>query len=298
MGIAAASLLFFSLTPAQEPCANVSVAGLRPGMTPDEVGGTMHIEASTSQVMLGDGTKVTVEEYPLPQGLVHVEYDGPVDRRGTKVALVWQPLLMTYDAVTSLVKRYGEPASGKNALVRGLQPGAAVWIEPKCDAVLTYYRRPEYWVGDDIATLLRVERLSRVTAESPSIDGVSAWRASGAPSPTPTAPVETASAATERPPRAEALSASNGTIAPRRTEYVAPVYPKRAKEQGVKGLVTLRIYVQKNGKVALARVADVDPAGYGFEQAAIAAAERWRFIPALDHGRAVEGVVDITVQFP
>ena len=300
IGLAAASLLVSSISYAQDPCTTFTVAGLRPGMTPDEVGGTMHIEAGTSEVTLADGTRVTVEEYPLASGLVHVEYDGVVDRRGTKVALVWQPLLMTYDSVAGLVKRFGEPASGKNALVRGLQPGATVWIQPKCDAVVTYYRRPEYWVGDDIATLLRVERISKLTAESPGIDGVAAWRASGAPPPSDDKATDVAAAAAPAPPpQATAVPASSGTtIAPRRTDYVQPIYPERAKKQGVKGTVALRIYVQKNGKVALARVADVDPAGYGFEQAAVAAAERWRFVPAMERGRPVEGVVDITVQFP
>ena len=287
-------------------------------MTPDEVGGTMHIEAATSEVTLGDGTKVTVEEYPLPGGLVHVEYDGLVEKRGTRVALVWQPLLLTFDSVTGLVKRFGEPTSGKNGLVRGLQPSAAVWIQQKCDMVVTYYRRPEYWVGDDIATLLRVERISGLTAESPGIDGVAAWRASGAPTPAqdkaadvaaasdPAAPPATvapktaADSSTPPPPAAKptVISSANATVGPQRTAYVQPVYPQRAKQQGVKGTVTLRVFVQKNGKVALARVADVEPAGYGFEQAAVAAAERWRFNPAMERGRPVEGIVDITVQFP
>ena len=315
--LAAASLLLVSITHAQDPCSTFSVAGLRPGMTPDEVAGTMHIEAATSQVMLADGTKATVEEYPLPGGLVHVEYDGLADRRGTKVALVWQPLLLTFDAVTGLVKRFGEPASGKNALVRGLQPSAAVWIQQKCDMVVTYYRRPEYWVGDDIATLLRVERISGLTAESPGLDGVAAWRASGAPTPAeekatdvataaaPAAPPATvapkstaASATAPAPAKATVVSATSGTTGPQRTAYVQPVYPERAKQQGVKGVVTLRVFVQKNGKVALARVADVEPTGYGFEQAAVAAAERWRFNPAMERGRPVEGIVDITVEFP
>jgi len=83
--LAAAPLLLFTISHAQNPCSAMSVAGLRPGMTPDEVGGTMHIEAASSQVTLADGTKATVEEYPLPGGLVHVEYDGLADRRGTKV---------------------------------------------------------------------------------------------------------------------------------------------------------------------------------------------------------------------
>jgi TonB family protein len=319
-GLAAVSLLLVSISRAQDPCSSFTVAGLRPGMTPDEVGGTMHIEAATSQVTLADGTKVTVEEYPLPGGLVHVEYDGLADRRGAKVALVWQPLLLTFDSVTGLVKRFGEPASGKNALVRGLQPDAAVWILPKCDVVVTYYRRPEYWVGEDIATLLRVERISGLTAESPGIDGVAAWRASGAPPPQAETATDVAAAAAPAPapaprsapasPKAAVAStrtppavkttvpATSGTTGPQRTEYIQPIYPQRAKQQGVKGTVTLRIFVQKNGKVALARVADVDPPGNGFEQAAVAAAERWRFNPAMERGRPVEGIVDITVQFP
>ena len=47
--LAAAPLLLFTISHAQNPCSAMSVAGLRPGMTPDEVGGTMHIEAASSQ---------------------------------------------------------------------------------------------------------------------------------------------------------------------------------------------------------------------------------------------------------
>src|SRR5262245_22342599 len=240
IGLAAASLLVLSISHAQDPCSTLTVAGLRPGMTPDEVGGTMHIEAGTSEITLADGTRATVEEYPLAGGLVHVEYDGTVDRRGTKVALVWQPLLLTYDSVTGLVKRFGEPASGKNALVRGLQPGAAVWIVQKCDLVVTYYRRPEYWVGDDIATLLRVERSSGRTAESPGIDGVAAWRASGAPTPAQekaddvaataanTAPPATVVPQAKAAPASSMAPAVKASTGPQRTGYVQPVYPERA----------------------------------------------------------------------
>jgi TonB family protein len=298
IGIAAASLLFFSLSHAQEPCSRLSVAGLRPGMTPDDVGAVMHVEAETSELNLPDGTHADAEEYPVPGGVVHVEYDGPVNRRETRVALVWQTLPQTYETVMALVKRVGEPSSGRDALVRGLQNMPAVWIDPKCDQVLSYYRRPEYWVQDDIATVVRVERLSKVSGESPASESVVAWRASGAPPPAEAAAVAEAPASPPRAREAQAVSASSGTMPPRRVGYVQPVYPKRAKEQGVTGLVTLRVFVQKNGKVSVARVASVQPRGYGFEEAAIDAAERWRFNPALEHGRPVEGVVDITVQFP
>jgi TonB family protein len=264
-------------------------------MTPDEVSATLRVEAAPSQVTLADGTRATVEDYVTSEGRVHVEYDGSVNRGDTRVALVWQTLPLSYDAVTALVKRLGEPASGKDALVRSLQPGPAVWVDAKCDEVVTYYRRPEYWIGDEVATLLRVERLSKISSGSPAGEAVAAWVAKGAPPQAPSpAPV---------PEEGAVAVAASATVSPdempaRRTTYVAPVYPPRAKEQGVSGVVTLRIFVQKNGKVSLARVADVEPPGYGFENAAIEAAEQWRFNPALHKGRPVEGIVDFTVRFP
>ena len=260
-------------------------------MSVDDVHAVVHIEAAESQIMLPDGTRADVENYALPGGVLHVEYDGAIDHPDTRVALVWQPLRQTFDAVTSLLKRVGEPASGRDALVRGLEQAPAVWIEPKCDRVLTYYRRPEYWIGDEVATVLRVEGLSKLPGESPAIEAVRAWRASGAP-PNALEPPKAVATATAQP------EASGGEIPPRRTVYVRPVYPPLALKQGVKGLVTLRIFVQRNGRVAVARVADVQPAGYGFEQAAVEAAEQWRFIPVNDRGRPVDGVVEITVQFP
>ena len=296
-----ALLLLSSASLAQDPCSRLSVAGLRPGLKADEVSATLRVEAAPRQVTLADGTRATVEDYATSDGRVHVEYDGPVNRGDTRVALVWQTLPLSYDAVTSLVKRLGEPASGKDALVRSLQPGPAVWVDAKCDEVVTYYRRPEYWIGDEVATVLRVERLSKISSESPAGDAVAAWVAKGAPAAQPPRPSEaptqaTAVAASDGGPAAAAVSPDE--MPPRRATYVAPVYPPRAKAQGVAGVVTLRIFVQKNGKVSLARVADVDPPGYGFETAAVEAADQWRFHPALHKGRPVEGVVDFTVKFP
>jgi protein TonB len=76
------------------------------------------------------------------------------------------------------------------------------------------------------------------------------------------------------------------------------VYPPLAKEQGVKGFVKLRVLVQRSGKIAIVRVADVEPTGYGFEKACVDAAEQWKFTPAMSGGRPVEGVAEFTIQFP
>jgi hypothetical protein len=207
-------------------------------MTVDQVRDALHVEGSPSQVVLSDGTRASAEEFTVAEGVVHVEYDGLASRQETRAALIWQPLPVTYDTVAALVKRFGEPTSGRDALVQGLQKGPATWVVPKCDAVITYYRRPEFWLSD-VTTLLRVERLSRLPGESPAIAAVQEWRASGA---TPA--------------------------------------------------------VQKNGKVSLARVSRVEPPGYGFETAAVEAADKWRFIPASSNGRPTEGVIDVEVRIP
>ena len=272
----------------------------------------MESEATSSQIVLPGGTRATAEDYRSSKGVIHVEYDGPARRRETRVAFVRQPLRQTDVAVTALVARVGDPVFGADALSGPLEEGRpAIWIDEKCDLVLAYYRRTGYWVADDVPTFLRVERLSLVADGSPATPGVQAWRAAAPPPPPPPAPaveavrveapVETSA---EPPSTATALQAANptrettGGMPPQRRKYVAPVYPKLAEEQGVKGFVKLRVLVQRNGKIAIVRVADVGPAGYGFEKACVDAAEQWKFTPAMSNGRPVEGVAEFTIEFP
>lgn len=303
-GLAAGSLLS-SVAVAQDRCTQLSVAGLRTGVRVEDVRATLRVEPALShQVVLPDGRRVSVEDYVLREGALHVQYDGPANRGTSRVTLVWQPLRATDETVTSLLNRLGEPSAGRDALVRNLEQGSVVWIQPMCDQVVTYYRRPQHWIGDDVSTVLRAERLSQLDDASPAGEAVRTWRANAATVPD----VEVATAA---PPEATALEAK-ASIAPsssdaqdatgdtpaRVTRHVRPVYPKRAQEQGVKGLVKLRVLVLKSGKVAMVRVADVEPEGYGFEPAAVAAVEQWRFAPASVQGRAVEGFTDVTVEFP
>ena len=300
--------LLWAAAPVQDPCSRLAVGGLRLGMTSDDVHATVRMDASTSEVLLPDGKWASVEEYTLPGGILHVEYDGLVRRGETRVLLLRQPLAQTYEAVNGLTQRLGPPSSGGDALVHSLQTGPAVWVDSKCDAVLTYYRRPDSWVADESSTVVRIERLSKVTAESPASEAVQAWRAKGSqPLAAATAPPRAESPAASTPATARKangttdasmLSASPGReTPPKRTEYIAPLYPNRAKKMGVTGIVTLKVYVQKNGKVALARVASAEPEGYGFEDAAVEAVEQWRFSPATLDGRRVEAQVDVVVQF-
>jgi TonB family protein len=65
---------------------------------------------------------------------------------------------------------------------------------------------------------------------------------------------------------------------PRPLNYAPPDYPPEAKAQGIEGTVTLQIDISKEGKVTAATV--VDPAGHGFDEAAVAAGRKLEFSPA------------------
>ena len=317
-GLAAGSLILSSAVVAQDRCSQLSVEGVRPGVSVDDVRAALRATPTLShQVVMTGGARVTIEDYSVRDGSVHVQYDGPLNRGATRVAQVWQPMRPTEDTVASLLDRLGEPDSGRDALDRGLEQGAAVWIEPMCDQVITYYRRRQNWIADDVSTVLLVERLSRLGADSPAGDAVRTWQASSAVAPVNEIAMAAASAA--GPSEAKALEAKSEVVsapepvpsapvpseadasvdAPARVvRHVEAVYPKNAQEQGVTGVVKLRVLVLKSGKVGIVRVADVEPEGYGFEEAAVAAAERWKFAPAKVQGRAVEEFTDVTIAFP
>jgi TonB family protein len=259
-------------------------------MTAEDVHDALGSTGATGQVVLADGTRASVEDYAVREGLLHVEYDRPGSRSDRRVVTVRQPLRASEETATLLLTRLGEPIAGREALDEGLQLGPAIWIDRMCDVVVTYYRR-EAWPAE-VSTYLRVESLSRLPAESPAAAVVREHLANGTPVP-----------AAEEPPRNVAAAGTATaeiplSAPPRRTEYSAPDYPALAKQQGVEGVVTLKIFVQRNGKVAIARVVSAEPRGYGFETAAVEAAYRWRFIPGSLNGRPVDGNVEMVVRFP
>jgi len=65
---------------------------------------------------------------------------------------------------------------------------------------------------------------------------------------------------------------------PRLVKYVDPTYPPEARSLGLEAAVALQLDIDAEGKVAGATV--VDPAGNGFDEAAIAAAKQLEFEPA------------------
>ena len=74
-----------------------------------------------------------------------------------------------------------------------------------------------------------------------------------------------------------------------------PNYPAQASEKLIRGEVILEILVHKDGSTEVLRVLKSLP--FGCVDAAIEAAERWRFKPALKEGHPVDATGIITVEF-
>ena len=68
---------------------------------------------------------------------------------------------------------------------------------------------------------------------------------------------------------------------------VSPNYPGRALNKGIEGFVELRFDVNKMGATENIVVTRAEPQGY-FEKAAISAAERWKYQPKTQGGKAVD----------
>ncbi|WP_205519414.1 energy transducer TonB [Pyxidicoccus caerfyrddinensis] len=95
----------------------------------------------------------------------------------------------------------------------------------------------------------------------------------------------------------EALGLKQVSRPPAVLKQVAPDYPRRARSDGIQGLVVVRIIIGTDGKVEpeSTRVIRSVPA---LDQAAIDAVSRWRFSPALGReGRPVRVIIEIPVEF-
>jgi|GEM_PF-3668898 len=71
------------------------------------------------------------------------------------------------------------------------------------------------------------------------------------------------------------------------TEEVRPVRPWNAQRMNKKGRVVVRVLISETGHVTTAALIQERPTGFGFGEAALAAARRCRFEPALHDGRPV-----------
>ena len=83
---------------------------------------------------------------------------------------------------------------------------------------------------------------------------------------------------------------------PRVLKPVVPVYPYQATVNGVEGRVVLRFIVDENGKVRNPEVVKAEPKGV-FEEAALAAIIKYKFIPATIGKRKVKCIAIMPVGF-
>jgi protein TonB len=82
---------------------------------------------------------------------------------------------------------------------------------------------------------------------------------------------------------------------PRVLWLATPEYPLLARRRQKEGRVVLRLTLDRNGSVGQTEV--VEPAGYGFDESALAAVQKSRFLPASRNGEPVRCLALLTVRF-
>ena len=82
----------------------------------------------------------------------------------------------------------------------------------------------------------------------------------------------------------------------RRTKYVPPSYPMRARRRNISGKVTIDCVIDTQGRVTQSRVMNATPKGY-FESSCLAILDRLKYAPAQKDGRAVKQRTILTFQF-
>jgi periplasmic protein TonB len=87
----------------------------------------------------------------------------------------------------------------------------------------------------------------------------------------------------------------NPEVPPRLLTSVEPVYSGEARRRGISGIVVLEIVIESDGRVSAGRV--LKPLPFGLPQAAIDAVGKWRYSPAIDRGRPVRALQQVTVKF-
>jgi TonB family protein len=87
---------------------------------------------------------------------------------------------------------------------------------------------------------------------------------------------------------------SGGVSVPKRAKTVSPEYPPAAQSQGIRGIVILELLIDKEGKVAEARVVRSVP---GLDEAALAAARQWAYEVTKVNGKPVSVRLTVPITF-
>ncbi len=84
--------------------------------------------------------------------------------------------------------------------------------------------------------------------------------------------------------------------APRAVVKMPPVYPFKAREQGIEGVVQVKILVKEDGTVGEVLVVDARPPDT-FDEAVLMAVPKWRFEPGVIGGKKVTSWVVTALHF-
>lgn len=97
------------------------------------------------------------------------------------------------------------------------------------------------------------------------------------------------------PPAPPAAGTSAAAVAPVLEAHPDPAYPAEALRDRIGGTVGLELVIDETGKVVDAKV--VQPAGHGFDEAALAAVKSWTFQPARLNEQPIVATVQLALPF-
>jgi TonB family protein len=182
-------------------------------------------------------------------------------------------------------------------------------IEPKSDSALHYVdllraADPKFEGLDDTRQLLVTRALAetRTAMAAGNVDRADAYLRAAADSGGPPAEISDLSAKimSMRVARPAASSKPEPAVLPenalRRTFFMSPTYPARAREREIEGWVDLEYTVTTDGTTRDAIVRAAEPAGM-FDRAALDAVKRWRYEPRVVGGSVVEQRVETRLRF-
>jgi TonB family protein len=182
-------------------------------------------------------------------------------------------------------------------------------IEPKSDSALHYVdllraADPKFEGLDDTRQLLVTRALAetRTAMAAGNVDRADAYLRAAADSGGPPAEISDLSAKimSMRVARPAASSKPEPAVLPenalRRTFFMSPTYPARAREREIEGWVDLEYTVTTDGTTRDAIVRAAEPAGM-FDRAALDAVKRWRYEPRVVGGSVIEQRVETRLRF-
>ena len=182
-------------------------------------------------------------------------------------------------------------------------------IEPKGDSAQHYVDllradAPQFEGLADTRTLLATRALaeSRAAMGANNLDRADTFARAAAEAGAPAAEVADLNAKimSMRVVRPAAVQATEPDVLPenklRRTAFMAPAYPNRARERGTEGWVDLEFTVAKDGTTRDAMVRAAEPAET-FDRAALDAVKRWRYEPRVVNGKVIEQRVETRLRF-